>query len=238
MIILTFDTDYMRPDWMSAFMNRYPNLPKSTFFLHKDSLDWDSDFHEINEHPTIVDLHEFSLSTNLGHPIRGKGLRSHSCVSSHMLSVNWAKSGIKYQSQETRWGQTYKSPERTAWGIYEFPISYMDNQDLWIEKNWTHKHEKFSQSLIDLATQSSEIFLFDFHPLHIALNTKSVDDYALKKESLEFHMSKAWGEPTEFGEGVRDFFEKVLSSIEELGTKTSTCEELIDADQFFASSRY
>ena len=225
MIVLTFDTDYMNPEWMEAFVNRYPKLPRSTFFLHKDTLDWESSYHEINEHPTIDNLSEYSLSANLGRPVRGKGIRSHSCVSSHMLSINWAQSGIKYQSQETRFGQSYKEPERTAWGIFEVPISYMDNQDIWMEINWPGKHRKFSQELIDFAVNSNEIFLFDFHPVHIALNTQSAADYALKKTQLNQLMTEPW-DSSNSNEGVRDFFERVLSSIQKSSSKTSTCEEL------------
>lgn len=225
MIALTFDTDYMRPEWMETFVKRYSNLPRSTFFLHKDSLNWESKDHEINEHPTIENLSEYSLLKNLGHPVRGKGIRSHSCVSSHMLSINWAQSGVIYQSQETRWGQTYKAPEKTAWGILEMPISYMDNQDIWMERNWPNGHDKFSQSLIDLAIHTQEIFLFDFHPLHIALNTKSAEDYAIKKKNLDLYMSKPW--ETTSSEGVRNFFEKILASIEKSNTRTVSCEELI-----------
>ncbi len=218
----------MQPEWMDAFLSHYPNLPKSTFFLHKDTGDWFSTHHEINEHPTIENLSEYSLLNNVGHPIRGKGIRSHSCVSSHLLSINWAQTGIRYQSQETRWCKSYESPERTAWGIFELPISYMDNQDFWMQTNWPGKHEKFSQKVIDIAINSKEIFLFDFHPLHIALNTSSADDYANKKPKIFQDRKNPW-KNSNSGPGVRHFFERLLNSISNSNSKTSSCEELFES---------
>jgi len=58
--------------------------------------------------------------------------------------------------------------------------------------------------LIDFAVQTNEIFLFDFHPLHIALNIKSAEDYAIKKLELAQNMENPWGNGNS-GEGVRDF---------------------------------
>lgn len=226
MIILTFDSDYMRPEWMDEFIQYYPELPPSTFFLHKDSREWTSEFHEISEHPTIENVLNYSTSENLGHSVRGKGIRSHSCVSSHMISVEWAKAGLLYQSQETRWNTCYPNPVMTSWGIAELPISYMDNQDFWMERNWAGKHEKFSESILKNALNSPEIFLFDFHPLHIALNTSSIEDYAAKKQEISFKSRNPWSlSSSEYG--VRNYFEEILSQISEMRVETKTCIDVI-----------
>jgi hypothetical protein len=228
-IILTFDTDYMTPETMDSFISNYPQLPRSTFFVHPDSLNWSNEFHEINEHPIIETLEGYSFTTTRNAPFGGLGVRSHSCVSSHLISVEWAKAGLLYQSQETRWNQKYSKPERTAWGIFDLPISYMDNQDIWMERNWQGKHTKFSSDIINRALEGDEVYLFDFHPLHIALNTSSVEDYGKKKHKIVGESVNPW-ELTTTGYGTKDFFEQLLTGIEESGSSTTTCVEFVTAN--------
>jgi hypothetical protein len=228
MILLTFDTDYMRPEWMDAFVKRYVQLPKSTFFAHPDSDDWSSDFHEVNEHPVIKNLDDYAFAPNRD-VSASRGIRSHSCVSSHLVSLKWANSGLLYQSQETRWNQKFEHPERTAWGIYELPISYMDNQDIWMEQNWPGSHAKFSSDIFRKAIDDNGTYLFDFHPLHIALNTSSVQDYAEKKSRILLESANPW-ELATTQYGTRDFFEDLLRRIDANKTTTSTCIDFIVAN--------
>jgi hypothetical protein len=226
MIILTFDTDYMTPEAMDSFVLKYSALPKSTFFAHPRSENWSNNFHEVNEHPVIENLENYSFVPNRAASFRGRGVRSHSCVSSHLISLQWAKAGLLYQSQETRWNQQFEKPERTAWGIFELPISYMDNQDIWMEENWPGRHTKFSQDILNKAVESQGAYIFDFHPLHIALNTSSVQDYAEKKNKILGESASPW-ELTTTEYGTRDFFEELLQKIEKNQSSTATCIEFV-----------
>ena len=159
---------------MDGFARAYPDLPRSTFFLHDSSGNWHDPRHEMASHPTLDDSRAAVIERPSGH----FGVRAHSCVSSHMISIAWREVGYVYQSNITDLGSRGAEPTRTAWGLWEVPISYMDNQDLWFGRNWGQPAlEPLSTSLIHHALDASLPFVVDFHPIHIALNTQSVETY-------------------------------------------------------------
>lgn len=226
MICLTFDTDWMSPEDMSRFVEMYPELPRSTFFIHDSSQTWRPEHHEWGPHPTIgID----ELEAVLAGPPPSKGvhgIRSHSCVASHLLSIEWARQGFTYQSNETRLFSAGAAPFRTAWGIWEVPISYMDNMDMWYSENWPGSgHLPFSDEVISAALACEELYVFDFHPVHIAFNTRHPMDYA-RNRARQGSGSSAWGLGSP-GAGTRTFFERVLGSILDAGAATQSAHEAV-----------
>lgn len=214
MTVLTFDTDWMRDVDMCKFIDEYSELPRSTFFLHEHTGSWRPKFHEHGPHPSIPTSGDVAALAMTAPESGQVGLRSHSCVTSHMLSVKWAEQGFLYQSNECRLFATSAEPYRTSWGIWEAPICYMDNMDLWYPQNWPRKnHKPLSSVVVERALGSQGTFMLDLHPLHIALNTVDVDDYVAKREKLNTTGCSPWSLAT--GEwGVRSLFELLLSRID------------------------
>lgn len=209
MIYLSFDTDHLGVEDLSQFLNLYPNLPRSTFFLHERTKGWNDLIHEVNPHPTILTNTSLNSTAQIGKTLSSSGVRAHSCVSSHMLDIEYAKSGFLYTSQETHW-KTASIPYRKAWGIWEIPISYMDNQDMWWGKNWNDTYNStFDCRFLEKAVKSRHAYVFDFHPLHILLNSNSPEDYYLKRDKLKGGSVHPLASDITYG--VRNYFEQLLA---------------------------
>ena len=226
MICLTFDTDWMSAEDMAEFLEAYPDLPRSTFFIHEASADWRPNRHEWGPHPTI-DPRGPSTSPAWQDPTaQALGIRSHSCVSSHLFSIAWASEGFLYQSNETRLFGSGSAPIRTAWGIWELPISYMDNMDMWYRRNWPGvSHVPFADDVIAAALACESVYVFDFHPVHIAFNSSSPEDYARNRTS-HARGASAWTLGAGGG-GTRTFFDRLLESIRDAGTATECASEVV-----------
>jgi hypothetical protein len=199
----------MLPDWMTEFEKTYSNLPDSTFFIHQSSSNWLPATHQANPHPTLLNLDTIPSENFFW---KAEGIRTHSCVSSHMLSLFWAEQGFLYESNSVRFLDNKIQPQKTAWGIWDLPIFYMDNIDLCYPLNWASStHTPLNLDLVLETMDSDAIYVFDFHPLHIALNTTSFDEYQGKKELLRkgenpFDLASD-------GYGVRVFFESLLAEL-------------------------
>ncbi|MDP1878068.1 MAG: hypothetical protein Q8M17_10995 [Actinomycetota bacterium] len=230
MICLTFDTDWMRAEDMEEFLTAYPDLPRSTFFIHEASAGWRPEGHEWGPHPTIDLRKPSGLRAWQDPEAPALGIRSHSCVTSHLLSIEWAGAGFLYQSNETHLFGPGSMPFRTAWGIWELPISYMDNMDMWFGRNWADApRAPFAEDVIAAALACESVYVFDFHPVHIAFNSSSPEDYVRKRASHAGGAS-AWtlGAP---GGGTRSFFERLLESIRDAGAPTQCASEAVLREQ-------
>lgn len=233
MICLTFDTDHMSEEGMGEFLRRFPLPGKGTFFCHTAFAALAASGHEVAPHPYIGNLSAWQedfrrLTSAL--PGKAAGLRPHSCVYSHMLGVELAQMGYRYISQATQLYSADLRPYRHPWGIWELPIYYMDNMDYWMPRNWPKlDHEPFSRKVIDTALADPDaLFVFDLHPLHIALNTRTPEDYtAVKSRILDqrespFALSAA-------GRGSRAFFEELCEAMRLSDVQSLSCAEVLEA---------
>lgn len=226
MICLTFDTDWMSNSAMEQFLREFPIPGEATFFLHDAIPSLLRTDHEICPHPFINDFAHWqhtleTLTAKL--PRRPLGVRPHSCVFSHAVGVGLNDMGFRYVSQASALYQTGIVPTRHPWGIWEMPIYYMDNMDFWTTKNWPDiEHKPFSQNVIDAALEQEGLFVFDFHPLHIALNTRNHTDYGdVKDKIIQDRIS-----PFELafsGRGTRTFFLELCSAIQHFGHRSMGC---------------
>lgn len=232
MICLTFDTDWMGNRDIERFLELFPIPGEATFFLHQAIPALHSTTHELCPHPFIDNLSSWlprleALSRDL--PVAPRGVRPHSCVFSHMIALQLHQSGYRYVSQGMSLYQTGLSPLRHPWGIWELPIYYMDNMDFCAQQNWPGiKHTVFDERIIDAALKEKGLFVFDFHPLHIALNTRTHADYSrvkdriIRNETSPFDLASG-------GRGTRDFFLQLCSAMRASGRQSSTCWNALKA---------
>jgi len=209
------------------------NIPgKATIFAHADLPELLTTDHEICPHPHISDLGKWDedlirLEAYLPH--KPRGVRPHSCVFSHTVAVGLKKRGYAYVSQAQNLYSTDIAPFRHPWGIWELPIYYMDSMDFWMCNNWPEQnHRPFQQEIIEKAVCGSGLFVFDFHPLHLALNTRSTEDYVAVKERVVTQGQSPFVY-TFPGLGVRDFFIQLCSRMHEQGIRSHTCSEVLKA---------
>lgn len=224
----------MTEDALARFLSEYSLPGRCTFYAHKPFRNLEpfaeKGEHEVGPHPVWVDLDRWkdnleSITTHL--TVQPRGLRSHSCAFSHMIAIGLNDLGYRYTSNADQLFQKGIRPYRQPWGIWELPIYYMDNMDFWMPKNWPElAHQPFRRDLIEVALGSTDLFVFDFHPLHIALNTPGYQQYsAVRSRVLE-------GGESPFalryeGHGTDDFFREVCAAMLAAGERSYTCAEAL-----------
>jgi hypothetical protein len=227
MICLTFDTDHMNGEGIAEFLRRYDDLMpgRGTFFLHNPFPDLFGSRHEVCPHPFIADLNAWDEDLKriaALFPRPAKGVRPHSCVFSHMIGVGLHELGYTYVSQAQNLFDGTLKPFRHPWGIWELPIYYMDNMDFWMSRNWPGiQHTPFSRAIIERAVSGDALFVFDIHPIHIALNTRSHEDYGSVKDRVLKGAS-----PFELrfpGRGAGVFFEELCAEMSKKNQPSFAC---------------
>src|SRR5262249_1423443 len=114
------------------------------------------------------------------------GWRSHSCIFSHMIAEWLAFNGYVYASTVENFGQGGIKPHRNLWGIWQVPIFYMDNLDFSRSRFWPNWRENaFSPSLIQTSLNGDGCCVFDFHPIHLLLNTPNPDFYSHVRDRFQ-----------------------------------------------------
>jgi len=186
MITLTFDSDHMTERLMEQFLDEYPNLPASVFFVIQRYRCLEKRNHEICPHPLKPD--DLSrLQREIKQP--KTGVRFHSCWWSHKLMEHLYKKGYTYSSNVfSPTGHIFK-----LFGVLERPYCWMDN--------------------LAFASNDSTCFMVPptyglvvFHPIHILLNSNSTRSLAGFRSSGKLIQNKS--------HGVRDVFDAMLKSSE------------------------
>lgn len=231
MICLTFDTDWMTEDTLARFLAEFAVPGDATFFCHDVFPCLAATRHEVCPHPFITDLAAWQaplteLTRRLGRAARG--VRPHSCVFSHMIGVGLHELGFDYVSQANGMYQPGHTPMRHPWGLWELPIYYMDNMDFWMGANWPAlAHEPFSPAWIEQSLSDAGLYVFDFHPLHIALNTSSPQDYQRVKARI-IDESVSPFDLTFPGRGARTYFLELCDALTSRGRRSHTCSHAVD----------
>ena len=141
------------------------------------------------------------------------GWRSHSCVFSHILARWLGENDYQYVSVDERFGEAGIWPTRHPMGaIWQIPIYYMDTFDISRQRFWTGSDVRpFDPALIDKALRADGIHVFDFHPIHVMLNTPDPEFYFAARDRYRA------GEPIESlrynGHGVGVFFQALCEQM-------------------------
>ena len=230
MIGFSFDTDRMSEEAMVEFLDRTPIPGEATFFCTQRYQALETTAHERCPH---VFLEEGSNWTETIERARAafpeaKGWRSHSCVFSHLLAERLAGLGYEYVSIHDELGRTDLRPHKHAWGLWHLPIYYMDNLDFSMARFWGESApEPFSEELIRAAVTGTGLFVFAFHPIHIALNSPSPEVYFERRALVEQGMSlneARWG-----GYGTSDFYEALCDAMQAAGEASLRLDEIVAA---------
>ncbi len=144
------------------------------------------------------------------------GWRSHSCVFSHTLAEWLGCNGYAYASTHDSFGTQGIAPNRHLWGLWHVPIYYMDNLDFSRSRFWPEREEQpFAHSLIETALGQDGFYLFDFHPIHLLLNTPNPDWYAAARS--RFIAGEKTASLCYQGFGTRTFFDNLVAAMRDRG---------------------
>jgi hypothetical protein len=230
MICLTFDTDWMTEASLERFLRECPIPGRATFFCHDAFQCLSTTDHELCPHPFVSDLQDWQGELQ---ELRSRispgstGIRTHSCVFSHAMAVGLHDLGFTYISQAASPFQPGLAPFRHPWGIWELPIYYMDNMDFWFRGNWPGvEHTSFDPRWIKQAVMGPDLYVFDFHPIHLALNTQRPGDYQRVKDRI-VQQGVSPFELTLPGRGAREYFRELCAAMNDSGLQSVTCSEAV-----------
>jgi Polysaccharide deacetylase len=212
-ICLSFDTDHLDEPRMREFVDTVRVPGAGTFFCTQryEAL---SAPHEICPHPYLPEGADwdFELEAKRADFPEARGWRAHSCVYSHLLAQRIAADGYAYASAFDQFGRGGIEPSREAWGVWHLPIYYMDNLDFSLPRFWPGAaHRAFDPALIETVLADDGIYVFDFHPVHLLLNSTSAESYFERRGAF------VAGAPLEdlrcTGYGARSFYDDLCTAM-------------------------
>jgi hypothetical protein len=229
-ICLSFDTDHVDDARLREFLELVQLPGRATFFCTQRFACLEATGHELCAHPYLEPGGDWDavLATARSDFPDATGWRSHSCVYSHMLGLRLAHEGYVYASTQAELGRPAPQPYREAWGLWQVPIYYMDNLDFSLPRFWDEPgHVPFAGELIDRALANDGVYVFDFHPVHVLLNSPHAEWYLSRREAL------AGGAPlTDVrydGYGAGSFLDELCARLRAAGAESHALREAVTA---------
>lgn len=221
-IILTMDIDWAHDDvieYALAILDHY-KIDATIFMTHK--VDVDLRNHEIALHPNFTTLNlESHIRTIYNIYPQAVGIRSHSLFYTERFRDLYPLFEIKYDSNVMMYCQEGIKPYYIMPNVIEMPLFWMDNFYLEMEKNpsFQPKH---------LALTSPGLKIFNFHPIHIFLNTIDLGVYENAKNVYK-NPAELWKfRNNDINKGVEVFLIRLLSLINENNLKTYKTNEAVE----------
>ena len=191
----------------------------------------DTDF-EIGPHPLLLPNTDWSAEISKMREMfpAAKSWRSHSLVFSQVLAIELPQMGYERVSTSEDYFNPNPNVSFNPWGIYQFPVYYMDNADFDRQRRFeTFNPSIFDKKLIKTAIEGEGTYVFDFHPIHIMLNTPNFEFYSKARDDFKAGM------PIERlkydGYGVGSYFADLCKAMKS-ANKTSMTFEAAQARLF------
>ena len=230
MICLSFDTDHVDEARMREFLELVPLAGRGTFFCTRPYAALDGSGHELCPHPLLPPGGDWDaeLAAKRREFPEAEGWRSHSCVYSHQLAERLARDGYTYASTVDALGRCGLAPVREAWGLWQIPIFYMDNLDFSTSRFWPgEEHRPFAPELLEAAFSGDGVYVFDFHPVHLLLNSPSAEWYLRRRDA--FVAGEDLGALRFEGYGTRSFYDDLCARMAEAGAESQAMRDVLTA---------
>lgn len=220
MIAITSDIDWAHDEvieYMLSILEEY-NI-KITFFCTHEIKIKEMNKHELAIHPNFTKdkTDRKTIQELMSLYPEAKGTRSHTLYIHSRLFEIYQDFDLEYDSNYILPNQTIK-PFFIANNVLELPIFFEDDSHL-LEST------KFGISQFDL--KGNGLKIFNFHPIHVFLNTRKTSDYQRAKKYLqEPRKLEKFRNPNK---GTEDIFISLLSYVKDNGLKTFTLKEISDS---------
>ena len=218
MIAITIDLDWV-PDEIIQFtfdlLDTY-HVRATVFCTHKVAVG----IHEPALHPNFEhgeSPQEATLELLQLFP-QARGVRSHVLTISTRIFEVYAQLGLTYDSSYYMFNQTIW-PFPTVGNVLEMPIFFED--DLYFR---AEGEKDFCLESLNLAAPGLKIF--DFHPVHVFLNTHSMSHYLDAKP--DYHNPGQLARKIGKARGTRDLFIELLEYVQENQERTYSLSEIED----------
>ncbi len=215
---------------MAEFVRDVPVPGAGTFFCTQPYTALDPSQHELCPHPTLEagDDWDAELDSKCGEFPGARGVRTHSCVHSHLLSIELRRRGFDWVSTRDEPGRADIEAYREAWGVWHLPIYYMDTLDISFARHWEGSgHSPFARELLETAVRGDGLYVFDFHPIHLLLNSTSADEYLERRDGFRA------GDPLDGlrceGYGARSYYDDLLGLMDDAGAVSARMSDAVPA---------
>ena len=236
MICLTFDTDHVDEERMRAFIAQTP-LPGTATFFCTQVYESIGEPHELCPHTNLVPGESWDAALDQARRMfpEATGFRAHGCMYSHGLALDLGQRGYDYVSSHDQVGRSDIVPQREIWGIWQLPIYYMDTFDISVDRHWGEPvHQRFSVELLETAVGGSGLFVFAFHPIHLMLNSTSVDEYLARRDRF---LEGAPLEELRCSEyGAADYYADLIAGMESTGVESVSMSDALARRSEFAAA--
>jgi hypothetical protein len=220
-IAITSDTDWAPAEIIQYMLSILDDRGiRATFFCTDKcakSVIGTGSSHELAIHPFFKSLK--TDRTTLARLLRmypnAKGTRSHSSYFHTRLTDIYEKHGIEYDSN---WfvPQIVK-PFMLFNGILEIPMNFMDNLAFGSRSGFTPRPR--------IIKDTPQPLVFNFHPIHVFLNTESHVRY-LKAKPYYHNPAKLWKLRNRHTTGTYDYLLEILELIRKKDLVTCTMSEI------------
>jgi len=217
MISITIDTEWCEPEVIEDTLNllKENNVEATLFSTHDDGLPVS---HERALHPNFLseNASEDKVMEDISelYP-EAVGTRSHSLYV-HSGVRDTYPDRIRYESNYISYLKERIEPFWMLDEIVQIPVFFMD--DMWLRTRSSDDPE------IKGLVEGSGVRVFDFHPIHIYLNTPTIDYYS--ENQKYYHNPSKLMENRYEGFGARNLFENLLSEIDKRGLNTYTMADI------------
>lgn len=222
---ITLDIDWAADDVIINALNLFSDygIKATLFFTHYTELikDIDRKMFEVAIHPNFQNVNlancEEILTELLGLFPESKGFRSHGLVSSSNILFKAGELGIIYDSNTYLPGYKNIKPIERFRNFFTIPYNFSDSDSLYNKRERVYEMKNVSGM--------RGLRVFTFHPIHIFLNTESLEHYErAKKHNRDItQLSKMINTKN----GVKDDFENLLHYMKKNNLSGKKCKELI-----------
>lgn len=217
---ITSDLDWAPDEVVQYFLNilKEYDVLSTLFLTNRLGNQVKTEGHELAIHPNFTSLNFSShIEEMLAICPQAQGSRSHSLFFSERLRTIYHKFNIRYQSNIMMYHQEGINPLPVSLTTTEYPLCWMDMFYLEMEE-----YPDFSPNIRFLKTDGLKIF--DFHPVHVFLNTCSINHYNNAKEKYH-HPTELSKHRNNSEPGIKDYLIKLLDFLKtEIITPKKLCQ--------------
>jgi hypothetical protein len=188
-VCITLDVDWASDPVLAGALALIEELdvPVTLFCTHRTSLleGLDPGRFEIAWHPNFLDPRDDAeIVAELAAWFPGAlGVRAHALYFHSRLAPLYLQRGIRYLAHELQFAQPRLAPLRHWSGLVGIPGFWED------DVHALYHGGDFDPDRVDL--ESPGLKVFDFHPIHLALNTDTIDRYEAARADIEERRSLA-----------------------------------------------
>jgi acetyltransferase-like isoleucine patch superfamily enzyme len=230
LIIVTADTEWAPAEivaYMREILDEYGI--RATFFCTNER-DRAINNHELAIHPNFSsrETEEDTVRQLLRLFPDAKGARAHCSYLHTRLTELYSRCGIRYDS-------SYVLPQKITpfplFGVLEIPMYWMDNYA------FTCDRRTFSPSYLkeSAVSETGDVLVFNFHPVHVYLNTDSLERYEQAKQYYS-NPEMLWKLRNRQRLGTHDCLIALLESLRKEDQRAHTMDEVLQSVDSKASS--